>query len=445
MYIWYNFTDSNFEVLNKEILKLAIPNIISNLTVPLLGIVDLAILGHLESEVYIGAIALGGLIFNFIYWGFSFLRMGTTGMTAQAYGRKNNEEISLLFFRSTIIAIAGGIILILFQTPIEWFSFLVMDGSNEVEKLASGYFFIRIYAAPATIGLYALIGWFLGMQNARYPLIIALVVNILNIVLNYIFVFKFNMKADGVALGTVLAQYSGFILGLILFFKQYKSYLKCCRSFKKIFNISDIKKFFRINKDIFIRTVLLIFAFSFFTNQSARISDTMLAVNTILLQFFLVFSFFIDGFAYAAESLVGKYYGAGDKLNLKLVVKKLFLWGFHISIPFTLVYLILGKSFLNVFTNNNEVISETAPYLFWIAIVPLVTFAAFLWDGIYTGATATKAMRNSMIIATLIVYLPATYLLTHLMGNHGMWLALMLFMASRGISLFVFAKRNVYL
>ncbi len=440
------FLQINFTItLNKQILKLAIPNIISNLTVPLLGIVDLAILGHLESEVYIGAIALGGLIFNFVYWGFNFLRMGTTGMTAQAFGKNNNQEISHLFFRSIIIALAVGLALILLQSPIEWFSFVIMDGSKEVEKLASGYFFIRIYAAPATIGLFALIGWFLGMQNARYPLIIALVINILNIVLNYIFVFVFNMKSDGVALGTVIAQYSGFILGLILFLKKYKNFLNYGKSLKTIFNVKDMKKFFDINKNIIIRTVLLIFAFSFFTNQSAKISDTMLAVNTILFQFFLVFSYFIDGFAFAAESLVGKYYGAKDKIKLKEIISKLFIWGLFISLPFTVLYLILGGNFLYILTNNKDVITMTSPYLFWIALIPLLSFSAFLWDGIYTGVTATKAMRNSMIIAVLLIYLPATYLFMHLFGNHGMWLALMLFMVSRGLLLTILAKRNVYL
>ncbi len=428
--------------MNKEILRLAVPNIISNLTVPILGMVDLALLGHLESEIYIGAIALGGMIFNIIYWGFGFLRMGTSGFTAQAFGRQDNREVILVLGRSVFVALIGGILILILQYPIAILSFWIMDGSQEVELLAREYFFIRVFAAPATISLYAFTGWFLGMQNAKYPMIIAIVVNILNLGFNFYFIYGLGMKHEGVALGTVLAQYSGLLIALILFVKKYRKYLKYFQ-YKAMMKIKAMKQYFLVNADILIRTLLLLFAFSFFTNQSARISNEVLAINTILLQYLFIFSYFIDGFANASESLVGKYLGAGSKPELKKVIKRIFIWGVYICIPFTLVYLFAGKNLLYLLTNQADIVADASAYLFWIAMVPFLTFAAFIWDGIYIGATATPAMRNAMLISTIVIFLPAYYLLINPLGNHGLWLAMMLFMASRGIILSLFYKISI--
>jgi len=429
-------------MMNRSILRLAIPFIISNLTVPILGMVDLALLGHLESEVYIGAIALGGMIFNIIYWGFGFLRMGTSGFTAQAFGKADEREAMLVLGRSGAVALAGGALILILQYPIAWLSFWVMDGSAEVEVLAREYFHIRVFAAPATIMLYAFSGWFLGMQNARYPMIVAIAVNILNLGFNFFFIYELGMKHDGVALGTVLAQYSGLALAIILFRRKYISYLNHLH-FKAMMQVQAMKKFFLVNSDIVIRTLLLVFAFSFFTNQSARISNEVLATNTILLQYLFIFSYFIDGFANAAEAMVGKYVGAGNKTELKDVIRRIFLWGIYISIPFSLSYLIAGQNLLYLLTDQPDIIEKASGFLFWVALVPLVTFAAFIWDGVYIGATATPAMRNAMIVSTLLVFLPSYYLLIHPMGNHGLWLAMMLFMASRGIMLTVFYRRAI--
>ncbi|RLD60036.1 MAG: MATE family efflux transporter, partial [Bacteroidetes bacterium] len=269
--------------MNKKILNLAIPNIISNITIPLLGMVDLSVLGHLDSEIYIGAIAIGGMIFNFLYWGFSFLRMSTSGFTAQSYGRKNFKESAILLSRALLVALVGSVFLIALQKPIGLFSFFIINGSKEVEALASQYYYIRIYAAPATLSLYALIGWFVGMQNTKTPMIIAIVINVVNIALDLIFVFAFNMKSDGVALGTVIAQYSGLFIALVLFYKYYKRFIKYW-NYRAMIKLSEIKKFFIVNKDIFIRTLCLIIVFSFFTTESANTNNSILAVNTLLLQ-----------------------------------------------------------------------------------------------------------------------------------------------------------------
>lgn len=430
--------------MNREILRLAFPNIISNITIPLLGMADLAILGRLESEVYIGAIALGGMIFNFIYWGFGFLRMGTSGFTAQAYGADNNKEISLILYRSLLITLAGSIIILAMQRPVELFSFLLIHGSAEVEQLASEYFYIRIWAAPATIGIYAFTGWFLGMQNAKFPMIIAIVINILNIGLNILFVFGMGMTSDGVALGTLISQYVGLTLAIILLLKHYRQFLLFSIP-KETFKWIALKRFFSVNKDILIRTICLIFTFSFFTARSASINDTFLAVNTLLLQFLFIFSYLIDGFAYAAEALVGKYTGAQNAFKLKSVVKHLFIWGFVISVPFTIVYLFGGDFILRILTSNESIISLAHKYMYWVVLIPLVTFPAFLWDGIYIGATAAKEMRNTLLIATLLIFIPVYFISREIIGNHGLWLAMILFMLTRGIMLQYYSRKAIYI
>jgi len=429
--------------MNRQILNLAIPNVISNITIPLLGMVDLAILGHLESEKYIGAIALGGLIFNFIYAFFSFLRMGTSGFTSQAYGEKDNTEMILMFGRSMFFAIIGGILIILLQYPIDLLSFNLLNGSNEVENLAKEYYYIRIYAAPASLGIMALSGWFIGMQNAKIPMIIAILINIINIGANVIFVYGFGMKSDGVAWGTLIAQYVGLITGIFLFWRKYRNYFSYWES-QLFFNLAKLKRFFQVNLDIIIRSLSLIFVFAFFTSVSAKMNDTILAVNTVLLQYLFVFSYLTDGFAHAAEALVGKYIGAKDNANLKKVIHYLFLWGLTISILFSLTYIFAGDYLLFLLTDNPQVITAATPYIFWIGIVPIITFAAFIWDGIYIGATASKPMRNTLLISTFLVFLPSYYLLIKPMGNNGLWLAIMLFMISRGLILTILAKKSIF-
>lgn len=404
--------------------------------------VDLALMGHLEDKTYIGAVAVGGMIFNFIYWSFSFLRMGTSGFTAQAYGRRELREIVMILFRSLLAAAAGALFLIIIQHPIAELSFMIIDGSEQVEKVARGYFHIRIIAAPATIGLYALTGWFLGMQNARIPMVVTLVVNVLNIIFSFVFIKFFQMKADGVALGTVLAQYFGLFMALWFLLKYYS---KLFRHWQRegLFDRSAITRFFSVNKDIFIRTLCLIFTLSFFTTQSARANDTILAVNTLLLQFFMLFSFIVDAYANAAEALTGRYIGSVNKKNLRLTIRLIFAWAGGIAIFFTIVYIAAGKYLLLLLTSNTEIIGAAAPYLPWVILIPLISFPAFIWDGIYIGATASSAMRNSMLISTLLLFLPAYYLLVPVFGNHGLWAAFILFLAGRGISLTLMSGKYI--
>jgi len=432
-----------FVGMNKRILKLAIPNIISNITIPLVGMVDLAVLGRLETEKYIGAIAVGGIIFNVLYWGFGFLRMGTSGFTAQAFGERNLHEVMNLLGRSALVALGGAALLIILTGPIGWISFKLIDGSAEVESLANEYYRIRILAAPATLGLYALTGWFIGMQNTRFPMIIAILVNVLNVIFNLYFIFGLGMKSDGVAWGTVLAQYSGAIMGLFLFLRFYRKLLKYW-SHKALFQMQALKRFFLVNRDIFIRTLCLIFVFTFFTSQSAAADDTILAVNTLLLQFFMLFSFVADGFAYAAEALVGRFTGAGNLSQLKKTIRLMLIWGVYISIPFTITYAFFGEEILRLLTDNSRIIEASKPYIIWILFIPFAGFPSFIWDGIYIGATASRGMRNTMIFATVLVFVPVFFLTRNSMENHGLWLALILFLVARGAGQAVMAKKEIF-
>jgi len=404
--------------MNRRILNIAIPNIISNITIPLLGIVDLSLVGHLESKVYIGAIALGSMIFNFIYWGFSFLRMGTSGFTAQSFGKRDLKESFQLLYRALFVGLAGAMALLILQKPIEWLSFFIINGSEEVEYFAREYFYIRIWAAPATIAIYSITGWFIGMQNAKIPMMIAITINVLNIVFNVTLVRFFGMKSDGVALGTVLAQYSGLIVASLFILNHKKRLIKYFR-FEEIIQIDQLKIFFNVNKDILIRTLSLVFALSFFTAKSAKYGDTLLAVNTLLLQFFTIYAYIVDGFAYAGEALAGKYFGAKDKERLIKVSKLLFYWGLLMSGIFTVAYYFGDSFLLSIFTDNQEVIQSIQPYLVWVYLIPVLTFGAFIWDGIFIGVTASASMRNAMLISAFLIFLPAYFLLHHFFKTMG--------------------------
>jgi len=429
--------------MNRKILQLAIPNILSDITIPLLGMVDIALMGNLGSKQQLGAVAIGTMIFNFIYWGFSFLRMGTSGFTAQAFGERNFKESILIFSRGMLVCIIASFLLIALQKPISVFSFYLIHGSAEVETFASSYFSIRIWSSPATIGLYVLYGWLIGMQNAKLTMIIAVSVNVLNILLNWVLVYWLNMGIEGVAYGNLIAQYIGFSFAIWLFYKYYGKLLKHF-NIKSVLDLKALKHFFSINSDIFIRTLCLIFAFTYFTARSASVNDTILAANTILLQFLTLFSYFIDGFAFAAEALVGKFIGARNTKSLYLVIKKLFVWGFVISLLFTALYFFAGNYILQLISKDTATILLANQFLGWVVLIPIVSFAAFLWDGIYIGATASKAMRNSMIIVVFLIYFPAILIFYPILGNHAIWLGMILFMLGRSLFLTFLSKHQIF-
>lgn len=431
----------NSENINKQIVSLAIPNIISNFSVPLLGAVDTALMGRLESEHYLGAVGIGGIIFSFIYWGFGFLRMTTTGLTAQAFGENDIPECGRFLFRAICIGIMSSFLLFSFQWQLADISFHLIDANPEVENLARTYFYIRIHAAPAMLCLHAFHGVFLGLQNAHYPMLLTVAVNVVNIVLNLVFVQIFGMKVAGVALATVIAQYVGLFLAVLMFFGRYQSLLTAW-NIREVLALSKLKRFMSISSDIFIRTLCLVSSHAYFTAKSAAMGDTFLAINTILLQYINLMSYAIDGFAFAAESIVGKYKGAEDIPNLKRTIRQVFLWAFVFAGVIMLIFVVFGERLLHLFTNQMPLIEGAKPYLIWIIVAPVVNVAAYIWDGIFLGATASKALRNSVIVSTLL-FLSSIYLLMPF-GNHGLWGALMVLLVARGVSLSVLAPKYLF-
>lgn len=428
--------------MNRDILKLALPNIVSNITVPLLSLVDLALMGHLGSQIYIGAIALGGIIFNFIYWGFSFLRMSTSGFTAQAFGESNKSETISILVRALLVTFLISILILILQAPIAWASFKIIGGSADVEILANQYFRIRVWAAPAALSLFVFNGWFLGMQNARFPMIIAIAVNVFNILLSVFFVFVLKMKSEGVALGTLISQYIGLTIAIILFSKRYKNLIPLI-SKKAILNLHKLTDFFKVNTDIFIRTFCIILVFTFFTSKSASVNDTILAVNSLLLQLLLFFSFFIDGFAFAGEALVGKFVGERNTEKLQKVIRLLFYWGAGLAVIFMLIYIPGVNLILKLLTSQAEVLAKAQPFLIWVILVPVASFGSFIWDGVYIGATASRAMRNTLLGSTFLIFAPVYYFLEPTLGNHALWLAMILFMFSRGMFQTILYKKAI--
>lgn len=422
--------------MNKQILHIALPSIISNITVPLLALVDTTIVGHLGSASYIAAIALGGMIFNMIYWLFNFLRMGTGGLTAQAYGANQHQATSYILLRS--LTIAGGIALtlLLLQRPIFQVTFHFVTATAEVRSLASIYFNILIWGAPAMLALYSFTGWFLGMQNARIPMCIAITQNVVNIAVSTLLVFGCHLKIAGVALGTLISQYTALLLAVIFCLTKFD--VKQHFELKAILDINTLKRFFQINRDIFLRTLCLIAVTTYFTSAGSTQGELTLAANTLLMQFFIIFSYFMDGFAYAGEALGGRYFGAHDRLNFQRVTRCLFAWGGALSVLFFFIYFLSGTSLLHLLTNDSQVINRAQQYLPIIYFIPLISFAAFLFDGLYIGTTATRYMLISMFCASA-----AFFVLINVctLSNTLLWLAFLVYLGGRGLmQAFLFKK-----
>ncbi|MDR2413957.1 MAG: MATE family efflux transporter [Odoribacteraceae bacterium] len=414
---------------NREILRLALPSIVSNITVPLLGLVDVAIVGHLGSVSCIGAIAVGGVLFNLIYWNFGFLRMGTSGLTAQARGRGDAEETTRVLARALGVAGISSVVILLLQYPVERLALPLLDAAGEVGEQAAVYFRVCVWGAPAVLGLYCFKGWFIGMQNSRYPMYIAIAVNTLNIACSLCLVYLFGMRVEGVALGTVIAQYVGLAMATWLWLRGYPP-ARGSFAPRECFRRRETRRFLVMNRDIFLRTTCLIAVTLFFTAAGTRQGEVVLAVNTLLMQLFTLFSYVMDGFAHAAEALVGRHVGERDRERSRRVIRHLFGWGAGLSALFTLLYAAVGSAFLSLLTDSAEVVRVAGDYFYWVLAVPFAGFAAFLWDGILIGATATRQMLRAMCVAVcgffLVYYgIPAG-------GNHVLWLAFIVYLALRG-------------
>lgn len=417
--------------MNRKILALALPNIISNITVPLLGLVDIAIVGHLGDDSLIGGIAIGTAVFNFIYWNFAFLRMGASGCTAQAYGARNFTEIASVFVRALILALAAALLLVVFQRPIGHAVFLLMDGTPHTMSYAADYFYARIWAAPATISMFAFHGWYIGMQNSRFPMYISIGVNVVNLIFCLWFALGLGWGIVGVAWGTVVAQYSGLVLSIVLWGVYYRRFLRYIR-IRECLKLDALLAFFKINRDIFLRTACIVVVYTFFTSASSGMGDTMLAVNTLLMQLFTLFSYLMDGFAYAGESLAGRYTGAHNVQALNRCVRLLLVWGGVVAVLYTGVYVFGWRTVLSLFTESPAILSEAGGYVGWLIAIPLVAFIPFTIDGILIGATRTAVMRDSVFLSTALFF-AVYYGFRSVIGNNALWAAFLLFLIARGI------------
>lgn len=422
--------------MHREILRIAIPSIVTNITVPLLGMVDLSIAGHIGSASVIGAISVGGLIFNMVYWLFNFLRMGTSGLTAQAFGRGDAEGQRRVLRLALTIALVCGVAIFSIQRPIEWMAHFIVAPTDQVWQLAIAYFRVRIWAAPAVLALFALNGWFVGMQNSRFPMYISIGQNLLNIGLSALLVFHFHLGIEGVALGTVCSQYAGLLAALLLVPHTRLSNIgqgdKDARQVKS----------FKVYSHIFLRMIFLIAVTTAFTSFGARQGDMLLAVNTLLIQLFILFSYFCDGFALAGEALVGKYVGAQAPEQQRRCIIRLFQWAGGVTLLFTLLYAAVGDYILQILTSDEAVVAASAPYFYWILLVPISGFAAFMWDGIFIGATATRQMLYTLAVAATLFFI-VWYLPLPLSTNHHLWLSFVLYLATRSIYQTFLAKRTL--
>ena len=415
--------------LNRDILKLAIPSILANITVPLVGMADIAVAGHLDTDaaVMIGGIAIGTMLFDLLYWNFGFLRVGTGGLTAQAFGRGDRRECSRILTRAIGISIACAMVLIAIQWVFVKAAFLVVDCTPEVRILAERYFFIRIWAAPATLSLMAFKGWFIGMQDSVSPMATDLVVNGMNILMSIVLALGINigglhydgMGFSGIAAGTVIAQYSGMLTALFLLFLKYRrntlAYLQR-EDFRTIFRGAETRRFFVMNTDLFVRSLCFIAIYIGFTVISARYGDVLLAVSSIMMKLLMIFSYFTDGFAYAGEALTGRYIGAGDDRMMRQTVRYTFIWSMSIALLFMGIYHFAGIPMLRMMTSDPVVVDAARSFLPWLLLMPPIGCAAFTWDGIYIGATASKAIRNSMLWAVLAF--GVTWVAGNLLLNH---------------------------
>lgn len=416
---------------DRNILRIAVPSIISNVTVPLLGLIDVAIVGHLGNAAYIGAIAVGGMIFNVIYWVFGFLRMGTSGMTSQALGAERMSDAMSMLIRSLTVGFAVACMLMLLQWPILRAAMLLMSPTDEVSALASTYFKICIWGAPAMLGMFALNGWFIGMQNSRMPMITAILQNVINICASVLLVIVFGMKVEGVAAGTLIAQWAGFLIALGLLACRYRRFILKNMRCQGLWDSSAMSRFFSVNRDIFLRTMCLVAVMLFFTSAGARQGDVILAVNTLLMQMYMLFSYIMDGFAYAGEALCGKAFGAGNGKTLRQTVRRLFVWGFRMTVLFTLFYGFAGDAFLSLLTDEAAVITAATDYFPWAVAMPVMGVAAFIWDGVFIGCTLSRRMLISMFVAAAAFFI-VYYTLRPTLANHALWFAFVSFLFLRG-------------
>ena len=418
-------------VTHRGVLAIALPIMLSNVTEPIVGVVNSAVIGQLPDAYYIGAITVGALIFNFIYWGFGFLRIGTGGLSAQATGRGDADELVAVLMRALIIAAVAGVALILLSPLIGKLTFSLIEGTPEVESHAATYFYIRVFSAPFALTNFCLIGWFVGQGRARTTFVIQLYLNLLNGVLSLIFVLWLGMTSEGVALAVLIAEVTAALLGLYIAFRRLREMGARFERYR-VFDRAKLIRTFAINRDIMIRTICLVMVFSWFTARGAKASDVIVSANAILMHFFDVGAFLVDGFAFATEALVGQSIGARDRQRFATAVRLTWIWAFVVGfLVFAVIYL-GGPWFIDTMAVNPNVRETARHYLLWAALTPLIGVACFQYDGIFTGATQTADMRNMMLLS-MITFFVVWWPLEQYYGNHGLWASMIVFFAARGV------------
>jgi MATE family multidrug resistance protein len=426
---------------DRDVWRIAAPMILSNISVPLLGMVDTGVVGHLESPVYLGAVAIGGTIFSFLYTGVNFLRMGTTGIAAQRFGADDYDGLRVSLGQALVVAQIIALTVILLQSPIGHVAMKLLGADGALRENALEYFSIRVWSAPGTLANFVMVGWFLGLQNARVPLFIFLTINLTNIALDLLFVLVLGMKVDGVALASVFAEYTGLAVALYFAVRELRRNSGQW-PMDKFVKLREYAAFFSINANLFIRTMALMFTIAFVTAQGTRMGGLILAANAILMQLQNLTAFGLDGLAHAAEALVGKAVGQRRRDVLERSVTLCLRWSLIFAAGFSAAYFLLGPHLINVLTDLPAVRETTLRYLPWMIVSPLVSVWSFLYDGVYVGATRAREMRNIMVFSAFGIFIPAWFVLQPL-GNDGLWLAFLLFLASRGVGMHIGYRRHV--
>ena len=398
---------------NKAILRLALPSILANITIPLVGIVDTAIVGHLSDAAAIGGIAIGTMLFDLLYWNFGFLRVGTSGLTAQAYGSSNETECRRILLRSLSIAMIAAVVILMIQWLFVTAVLAVVPCSAEVASVAREYFFVRIWAAPATLSLFTFKGWFIGMQDTKSPMAVDILVNVVNMAASYYLAVKTPLGVVGVAYGTLVAQYSGLILAVAILLVRYIgiSVFRNIDRWKEALRGAELRHMLSLNTNLFIRSLCFMVVYVGYTSLASLYGDTELAVSSIMMKLFMFFSFFVDGFAYAGEALVGKAFGEArvksqesrgeSQEAINPTVRALFSWALAVGLLFTVLYAFWGDEAFALMTSDTTVLMAAEKYKIWLIGMPLISTLAFMWDGVYIGATAGVQIRNSMIWAAV--------------------------------------------
>lgn len=419
--------------MNRRILGIAIPAIIANITVPLLGLIDLSIAGHLGSAECMGAIAVGSMMFSLVYQNFGFLRMGTSGITAQAYGSKDMRAAAVTLLRAALLALAIGIAILLMQYPLQWLVLLAIGPSPEVLHLAQSYFFICVWGAPAILLMMSIKGWLLGMQDSRSPMVISISVNVANVIASITAVYILKMGFIGIAFGTLVSEYIGLGIALFIIVRRHRGILRNA-SLAETLKRGTLGRFFSVNRDIFLRSVCLMTVTLSFTAIGARSGDLILATNAMMMQMFLLISYFMDGFAFAGEALVGRYCGAQDYSTLHRCIRYLFGWGCVVMAVFAIAYGFFAPQIFGILTDDADVIATATIYRLWCIAIPIASMAGFVWDGVFIGLTATRGMLVSIAVACVSFYtlnIFPLYCGTH--SNDWLWLAFVVYLAMRGI------------